>query len=1009
MARLAISLLGPFYVTLHGKPAGNFEYDKVRALLAYLCVHSHRPHRREMLAGLLWPNQSDRAARNSLRQALATLRKAIQDHNARPAHLIIASDHIQFNGASDYSLDTNDFVELLRLPRKHRHRRAGLCTVCARKLEKAIALYHGNFLEQFSLPECEAYEEWISARRAEFHQGALDALEQVAGYHERCQAYRRVQAFASRHLALDGFREQAHRQMMRALAFSGQSAAALRQYEACRRLLAQELGVEPDEKTKRLYQQVRSGAWSHPAAPAGDRVHNLPAYLIPFVGRKTELRLLTQRLENAECRLTTLTGPGGVGKTRLAIEAATRVACAYTQGICLVELAAVNSPQSMVAAIASALKFSISGPMDPREQLIDHLRSRDLLLVLDNVEHLLPDAARLVSDILQRAPEVACLVTSRERLNVVGDWVLELEGMDYPDGESQSETPFENYSAVALFLKHARGGRQVAPRLVRREGKQIAKICRLVEGLPLAVELSASMLPQLSCTEIARRLKADITALRTNRIGLPERHVSFQAVFDQSWRLMSTAEQVLFSKLSVFQGGFEREAAEQVANGSPALLQSLARKSLLYGDGRQRYKIHELLRRYGHRKLREVQAVAETKNAHLDYFTRLAEEAERHLTGEEQRPWLERLETETGNLNAALDWSLQRGDADLRLAGALWRFWFVRGRHREGVRRLRKVVIATADSTSVAKVKVLNGAGVLAHMQGDYQQAEKYHQEALSLARQHADGHGTAYSLHYLGVVVRAQGDFLRARDYYSESMALFKDSGDRRGNSITLRDLAEVARDCGDYPASLLLLEEAVTLRSATGDRHGVARLLNELGLAARLAGDLERAGEIHCRCLALFRELQDNLGIANALYHLAGIACRQGEQAQAAAFYRESLGIFQELGDKKGIMLCVEGFAAVVLAGGDVRLATMLLAAAQDVRARFAISFMADERAEFERCLHEIQVHLEQECFARLPAEVQVVSAENLDRLANVVMRSTSNLHSGASAVPKESLCAQ
>jgi predicted ATPase/DNA-binding SARP family transcriptional activator len=961
MARLAISLLGPFYVTLHGEPAGNFEYDKVRALLAYLCVRSHRPHRREMLAGLLWPNQSERAARNSLRQALATLRKAIEDHNAGPAHLIIASNHIQFNAASDYSLDTSDFVELLRLPAEHRHRRTGLCSVCAHRVEEAVALYHGDFLEQFSLPGCEAYEEWASAQRAEFHRCALDALERVAGHYERLRAYPQVRAFASRHLALDCFREKAHRQIMRALAFSGQSAPALQQYELCRRLLVQELRVEPDEKTKRLYQQIKSGTWLPPAPAVGDTDHNLPAYLIPFVGRETELGILTQRLENADCRLTTITGLGGVGKSRLAIEAAARAAGAYTHGTCFVEFAAVKSPQSMVGAIADALKLSFSNQIDPKEQLIKHLRTKDLLLVLDNLEHLLPDAARLVVEILQRAPEVACLVTSRERLNVVGDWVLELEGMDYPQRESQNEAPFESYSAVALFVQHARRGREATSQLVRQEGEQIAEICRLVEGLPLALELSASMLPQISATEIACQLKADMNALRTNMIGLPERHVSFQAVFDQSWRLLSTAEQALFSRLSVFQGGFQAEAAGRVANGSPALLQALGRKSLLYTNSNQRYKIHELLRRYGQCKLREVEGEDEAKNAHLDYFTRLAEDGERHLTGEEQRPWLERLETETANLNAALEWSLHQGETDLRLAGALWRFWFVRGRHQEGLRWLRQVVNARADSTSVAKVKVLNGAGVLAHMQGDYEPAEKYHLEALSLARQHDDRHAAAYSLHYLGVVVRARGDFVRARNCYGESMALFQEIGDQRGNSIALRDLAEIAKDCGDHQTSVSLLEEAVALRSAIGDRHGVARLLNELGLAARLAGDLERAGEIHCRCLALFRELQDSLGVANALYHLARIACRQGEQGLAATFFRESLEIFQELGDKRGLTLCVEGLAAAVLASGDVQLAAMFLARAQDVRAQFTISYMSDERAEVDRCLREIQAQLQ------------------------------------------------
>ncbi|MDQ4075572.1 MAG: AAA family ATPase, partial [Chloroflexota bacterium] len=400
MAHLSLSFLGPLQVTLDGNEVTDFQYDKVRALLAYLATEADCPHRRDALLGLLWPELSEQAARTNLRQALAALRGAIGDRSAAPPFLLISRESIQFNLASDHWLDVTAFTTLLDTCERHTHRRAESCRSCAVRLQQAIELYQGDFLAQFFLPDNEVFEEWALLKREWLHRRQVEALSRLIGYHERRGAYEEACEYARRQLELDPWHEEAHRQLMRLLVLSGKRSAALSQYERCRRLLTEELGVEPAEETTALHERIQDDELAALtevnllALPAEHR-HNLPPQLTPFIGREEELAEISERLESGDCRLVTLVGPGGIGKTRLALQAATEQLEAFADGVYFVPLAALGSPELLIPTIATALKCPLFGQAEPRVQLLDHLRTKEILLVLDNFEHLLEEVGLL--------------------------------------------------------------------------------------------------------------------------------------------------------------------------------------------------------------------------------------------------------------------------------------------------------------------------------------------------------------------------------------------------------------------------------------------------------------------------------------------------------------------------------------------------------------------------------------------------------------------------------------
>jgi DNA-binding SARP family transcriptional activator len=544
MPGLTLTLLGPPQLASDGAPI-HLRSRKCIALLAYLAVSGVR-QRRAALATLLWPESDRERAHNMLRTTLSRLRSALQGQ-----WLVADRRTVGLDGSHEEAVDVLRFRSLLAQCQRHGHGVRETCSDCLPPLSEAVELYGGDFMDGFTLPDSVEFDTWQSLETEALRQDLVSALQRlVQGYAVQREVERAV-ACAKRWLTVDPLDEGAHRALMRLYAGSGQLTAALRQYETCEGVLRQELGVSPSEETKDLYQAIRGGRMPQlqvralvvSAVPARPR-HNLPVQPTAFVGREEELDEIAQRLADPRCRLLTVVGPGGMGKSRLAIQAGEEHLPAFSDGVWFVPLAALESVDLLASTIMEALDVPRYGSSDPRAQLLSHLRERHPLLILDNFEHLL-EGTTLVTEMLAGAPGLKLLVTSRERLNLRVEWLFPLGGMGVPEeaiiqpGEggdviAQAVAVLEGYSAVELFVQCAR---QVQPyfSLVAAGAGWVARICQLVEGMPLAIELAAPWVRVMDCEEIAQEIEGGLDLLTTALHDAPQRHRFVRAVFHHSW------------------------------------------------------------------------------------------------------------------------------------------------------------------------------------------------------------------------------------------------------------------------------------------------------------------------------------------------------------------------------------------------------------------------------------------------------------------------------------------
>ncbi len=635
---LKLRLLGRPQVFLHAEPVVDFVSEKALGLLCYLAVRDG-VHARATLANLLWGEMPDRRAKANLRMAIYNLQQLL------PGYFHVTRLDVTFERQTECWLDVEQLqVEEYRLKAQPIEQEA------ATSLRTLLDLYRGDFLEGFDLKDAPGLEEWLLTERERLRQVALRSFQRLADRLLNQGEYVETIAVLRRLLALEPWREVSHRQLMLALARTGDYTGALAQYALCRRVLVEELGVEPMPETSALDTRIR-------IARALPIRHNLPPPRPLLVGRETELKTLTRLLADPARRMVTLVGPGGIGKTRLALSAARQQVHSFLHGVWFVPLASLTAPEHLPATIGSALQFAFTGKDSPKVQLLRYLHNQELLLVLDNFEHLL-DGVEFVAELLQAVPQLKLLVTSRERLNLQEEWVFAVTGLAYPMDETVAA--WEEYSAVRLFSERAQ--RVHAPfRLREAEKSALVRICQLVEGMPLGVEMAATWVGRFTCSEIATEIERSLGFLTTSLRNIPERHRSMRAVFDHSWELLSSEEQRVLRQLAVLRGEFSREAAEQIALAARATLHALVDKSLLrwnaLPDGTQRYEFHELIRQYAYERLVEYRENEVVEARHLCFFLQLAERSEPQLGGSEQALWLARLEREHDNLRAALDWS----------------------------------------------------------------------------------------------------------------------------------------------------------------------------------------------------------------------------------------------------------------------------------------------------------------------------------------------------------------
>ena len=970
---LEVNLLGQFEVLRDGRRV-TIPTRNAQSLFAYLILNAGKAHRRERLAGLLWPDSSEENARSNLRHELWRLRKAIELDGE--AYFVAYDLTIAFSPQGEYSLDVQ------------RLEGAPLEGGTADDLIAALSAYRGELLPGF-------YDEWVFVER-----DRLNALfeTKIARLLELLQGEGRwgeVVEWATRWIGLGGWPELAYRALMSAYANTGDNSKAVATYERYAQALQKEMGLKPSEQTQALYKRLKAG-WktdvrtpqssmtpagqSAPAFPlAKVRLSNLPTPLTDFIGREKEIQQVERLVSSA--RLVTITGSGGVGKTRLAIQVAESLALQFKDGVWWVELAArfetVTSQKKELAhqqgaptfgvgiaelvetdpvplAVAKALRIPDSLSLPLLEGIVEHLQEKQLLLVLDNCEHLIESCATLVERVLGDCPKVTILATSREALGVSGEKAWLLPSLSLPGGGSALgfKDIFQS-EAVSLFIERAA---DVVPGFQPGdlEAPTIAQICLNLDGIPLAIELAAARMKLLTVQEIAARLDQRFSLLTGGRRTALPRHQTLQAAIEWSHDLLNETERILFRRLSVFTGSFTLEAAEAICANQEirsdkvlTLLGRLVDKSLLNveptprdPDLATRYRFLDTIRSYGQLKLDEAGETRWMRVQRTNYYLRLVEAAEPELRGPKQLTWLTRLRQEHNNLRAVLQWSLDTNDIEgaLKLVGSLWRYWWMQSHHNEGREWLEKVLSLPGPQPPSLRARALNGAGILARGQGDFDKASAFLNESLEIQRSLEDKIGIANVLNSLGILAHLQGDVNKAIDQYQECLEYRREIGDTRGIAASLHNLSMIYQEKGEFAQAEDLLNESLTLSQEVKDTRNIAATQLQLGYI---------------------------------MYELEKVE-------QAEDLFRKSMVTLKDLGGRNDIIECLEGFAGIAALLKQPRRGARLLAAAQAQRDVIGIPVARYQQGRYQHIVESVADQLDAQGLEYYREEGRMMSLE-------------------------------
>lgn len=898
---LTLFTLGGLEIRKDDQPLTGLASRKAEALLVYLATEDHA-YPREVLADLLWDDRSSTQALSNLRVLLNSLRKHLGEE------LETSRQSARLRPSRAWRMDSLDFETLLRAEQE---RNAGLTSLTesgAENLEAALRLYRGDFLQGVYLRESSRFEEWATLNRERLRLLAVTALENLLDYYKRCGDYPAGIRAAQRLLEFDPLREESHRQLMLLLARNGQTALALRQYDLLRVMLEKEMGISPAPETEALHRKLS-------AAPAASG-SGLPVFSTPFIGRESELERLAALLRRPECRLVSLLGPGGIGKTRLAAQLAAQIGAEFLNGATFAALPPIADSDSFFISLCRALELAPHPRQLPREALRQSLRERELLLALDNFEQNLTHAA-LLNDLLEAAPGLKLLVISRVRLNLRDEWPFDLTGL-----EIATENP-QDSDAAQLFWQAAQ---RVRPdfQIDSETLPHVLRICALVVGAPLGIELAAAWLRTLSPRQVAEAIADDLDTLSTTSPDVPERHRSFRALLDHSWLLLTKQERAAFCRLSACEGGFNYEAAKALAGAGPAVLSGLVEKFFVQRKDAGRYAIHELLRQYAAGKLEECLPCGESPaETHARYYLEFAARREADLRGPRQPEALGELAVEHENLRAALNWAIQSSRLDL-LAPALeslMSYLDLRGGYREAERLLARLAGLPGGRLFTAWVNAHRGwvADRLAH----YAQGQGFSQRALTVFEQIGHLPGQAAALGNLGLNAISRGALDKALNFLTRGLEIARQARDEACQARCLNLIGVIHKQRGDFVRAREILSQSLGIFRALGDPQRIASLDNNLGAVLRALGDFESARACYEENLSIRRRLGDPRGAALALVNLGNLLTQMEQFGEARRAYEESLSISSERDDPWGKSLCLHNLGDLARSGGEHALA--------------------------------------------------------------------------------------
>jgi predicted ATPase/DNA-binding SARP family transcriptional activator len=939
MVMLEVRLLGMFEVK-YKKKSISIPSRPSQSLFAHLLLSAGTPHRREKLAGMLWSDSLEETARDNLRHSLWRIRKALPS-TPKAEYLLTDDLSIAFNASSEYWLDAAELEKLSE-------------NTSAAELISVLSEYQGELLPGF-------YDEWVVLEREHLSSIFEHHMARLLSLLKAESRWLDVLDWAERWIKLGQKPEPAFQALMSAHAAKGDMSKVAATYERCVKSL-REFGIEPSNQTKELYENLKSGKDTPKPIPIPTKLvakeisSNIPVTLTSFIGRGKELKEIARLLSSS--RLVTLTGPGGVGKTRLAIQTANDANKKFKDCVFWVGLVGLSNENLIPQQIAQSLNVR-EIPNEPLiETLKTYLKPKQILIVLDNCEHMIRACAEYAEQLLAACPRLKILATSIESLGLFNETTWQVPSLPLPEMQgSLSLKDLKEFASIELFYEranHAKSGFVWD----ERNASSVAQICRRLDGIPLAIELAAARIKVLSVDEIAGRLDDRFSLLTAgSRTAIP-RHQTLRATIDWSYELLTKPERVLLRRLSVFAGGFTLEAAEAVCSqgmkrsDSLDLLGRLVDKSLVIVEadsevGETRYRLLETLRQYALEKLVETGEASLIRDQHLDFYLRLAEKSEPHMFGHESVKWINRLDKELDNIRAAMEWSTSSGKAvaALRMAGSLvyfCYFWFARGSLLSEWQNRIQLALSRPEGMerTLARAKALNGLGFMywADMYPTDRRLEL--EEALSIGRELGDQWNTATALGYLGLLASMQGSYVEARSLLEQSLDVWRTMGleGKSGVSWTLTFLGDVALNQNQSDEARSIYEESVAILKEIGDKNFLAYSVRRLGL----------------------------------------LAWRENDYRKASVLCTESLFLNRELGDLRGVLACVAGFADIAVVQGKFGRAAQIMAAVECQLVLMGMQLLPVDKMEYECNLALLRANLAEKAHAKFWAKGTGMSFE-------------------------------
>ena len=927
---LEVRLIGKFDLICNGKPV-SISSRIAQSLFAYLILNSGTLHRREKLAGMFWPDATEEKARAYLRHELWRIRKVLST-KSKVDHLIADHMSVSFNTSAEYWLDA-EALEKLKV------------TSSLDEVMAALSNLQGELLPSF-------YDEWITQERehlqAVYEQKIARLLELLEGE----KRWNDILEWAEIWIIAGQGPEAAYRYLMLAYDALGDRAKVTATYERYVKAL-RELDLEPSEQSRAL------------AFKRSSKI-KVPIPLTSFIGREKELKEVAGLFSKS--RLITLTGSGGVGKTRLAIQVVAEVLDLFPDGVWFLDLAPLSDPALVPNTLANLLGLRESGELPVTELLINYFRTRTVLIIFDNCEHLIDASAQLINSLLTSCEYIAILATSRETLRVAGELPYRVPSLKIPKPNTEFNfLEISSLEAVKLFVERAS---VTSPGFVLSEQNAvpIAQICQRLDGIPLAIELAVARSNVLPLEQILKRLDDRFRLLAHGlRSALP-RHQTLRATIEWSYELLSKKERILLRRLAVFSGGWKLEAAEAVCSGSGIelsdilnLLTELVNKSLVLvetAEHETRYRSLETIRQYGLEQLSGSDEEGSIRTRHVDYFLKLAVDEEPNLYGGRQVEWIERLEEEHSNYQTALAWSLEHDmEAGQGLVIALWWSWVHRGYVSEGYSWIQKALTARPDMPDTTRAKLLSAAGYMAgyidqesekafneqsvalfrqlnddnglalplismgyyaYYHFDYDQARAYFEDGRKLFEKAGNKWGIRIALGTLGMANEAQGNFEKAETLYENSLTLSRETSDFNGITWALLLLGTLAVNRGEYSKAMGLLSEGLSYANMAKNKPSIGSILAQIGIAASQISNMEQARSVLEESLSLYREMGNPIGILKSIRHLGYIARLDRDYAKARSLFIDSLKLALQLQDKSNIALCLIFIGELALAQG-------------------------------------------------------------------------------------------